>query len=217
MKPLIRSLITILFFTGCYTFLNAQLGLGLRGGINFATAELEEKIDGTWESDYKDFVPRINAGLIAEISFSEMFALQPEVNFIQKGYKTTFQNGTTYDSKVLMNYVEVPVFVKGRFGTDLVKFNVLAGPSIGYAFNGKVKSDDTEIDIDFDKDQIKQYDVSALLGIGVELKAGPGNIFLDARLNWGITNLDDSSNSDDFNWHNRGIGIGVGYIYRLIE
>jgi len=217
MKSLIKIFVSLLLLAGTYSFLNAQIGLGIRGGVNFVTAELEEKIDGKWQSEEMDFIPRINVGLIGEIGLTEIFAFQPEVNFIQKGYKTTIVNGTSLDYKVYMDYIEVPLLFKGRFGSEVVKFNVLAGPTFGYAFNGTAKIGSTETDIDYDRDQIKRTDIGAMLGLGAEFKAGPGSFFLDTRLGWGITNLNDSDNADHAHWHNRGLSAGIGYIFRLTK
>ncbi len=215
MKPLMKIVLAVLFFTGAYNFLNAQVGLGLRGGVNFAKSELEEKSEGNWVTTETDFIPRLNIGLLVEIPFSEKFALQPEVNFIQKGYKTTVENLGTYELKNLLNYIEVPVLFKGKFGGEKVRFTVLAGPTFGYALDGKFKIEDEETDIDFDESELKRTDIGAMLGVGVSYTAGPGALFLDTRLGWGITNLSDTANSDNFHWHNRGITIGVGYIYML--
>lgn len=217
MKSIIKFLAPLLFFTGTYSFLNAQIGLGIRGGVNIANTELEEKIDGNWKTDMQDYNLGINASLLAEIGFSERFAFQPEVNFIQKGYKFDLQNGVTHEVTTKLNYVEVPLLLKGKFGNGNLKFNALLGPTFGYAFNGIVKSNDIETDIDFGKDNIKQTEIGAILGLGLGLDAGPGTFFLDGRLGWGITNLDDSDNSDNFHWHNRGLSIGIGYIFQLTK
>lgn len=214
MKSTIKFLATLLFLTGTYGFLNAQIGLGIRGGVNIATTEMEEKIDGNWETDMQDYKLGINASLLAEIGFSDRFAFQPEVNFIQKGSKKDVQNGATHVVTTNMNYVEVPLLLKGSFGKGNLKFNALLGPTFGYAFNGKVNFNDTDTDIDFEKDKIKQADIGAMLGLGLGLDAGPGTLFLDGRLGWGISNLNDAENSDNIQWHNRGLNVGIGYIFR---
>lgn len=217
MKSIIKILVPVLFMTGTYGFLNAQIGLGIRGGVSFANAELRENINGSWNSDYKDFVPRTSVGLIGEFGITDMFAVQPEVNFIQKGYKTTVQNEITHDYKVLLNYVEVPVLFKGKFGTEMLKLNVVLGPTFGYAFNGKTDHNGTKTDINFSNDQIKQYDYGVTVGLGVSVKAGPGDIFLDGRANIGLNNLNDAANADNYVWNNRGFNVGIGYIFHLVE
>jgi hypothetical protein len=213
MKSLINLLMATLLLTVTYNSLNAQLGLGIRGGVNFATAEFREKIEGSWETSNKDLIPGINANFLAEIGFSEKFAFQPEVSFIQKGYKTTLTDDTEH--KVTLNYIEAPILLKGKFGSGAAKFTMVLGPTVAYAFNGKIKSGDSEADIDFDASETKQFEIGAMFGIGLDLKAGPGSLFLDSRLGWSMNNLDNSDASDDFRWHNRNVSFGAGYIYRF--
>lgn len=216
MKALIKILAVALFLTGAIQVLKAQdIGLGVRGGVNIATAEIEMKIDDSWETDMKDYIVGVNAGLVAEIGFSDMFALQPELNFIQKGYKTTYQNGFTYDATTTLNYLEMPVLLKGRFGAGDLKFNAVLGPSVGYAFNGKHKANGETTDIDFDTDNVNRYDFSGVVGLGASYDLTVGSIFLDGRMAWGFANVYDGEGSDNFNWHNRGFNIGAGYIYHF--
>ncbi len=214
MKALIKIFAIVLFLTGVNQVLKAQtMGLGVRGGVNLATSEVREKIDGSWNTDMKDYIVGVNAGLVVEIGFSDMFFLQPEVNYVQKGYKTTIQNGTKSEFTTTMNYVEMPILLKGEFGAGDLKFNAILGPTFSYAFDGKTKFDGETTDIDFGKDNVKQYDIGGMAGIGLGYDVYPGTVFLDARLGWGFTNLNDSDNSDNFKWRNRGLNIGVGYIY----
>ncbi|MCF8245042.1 MAG: PorT family protein [Saprospiraceae bacterium] len=214
MKALIKILASALLLTDATQLLHAQtLGLGVRGGVNIATSEIRQKIDDSWDTDVKDYIVGVNAGLVVEIGVSDMFSIQPEVNYLQKGYKTTIENSTKQEFKTYLNYVEMPILLKGKFGAGDLKFNALLGPTFGYAFDGKIKSDDGDTDIDFDKSNIKQYDIGGMAGIGLGYDVYPGTVFLDARLGWGFTNLDDSDNSDNFKWRNRGFNIGIGYIY----
>ncbi len=212
MKAGLKILVALLF-TGTFNILYAQIGLGIRGGVNFASAELEEKNNGTWETSYRDVIPGLNATLLAEIGITKKIAIQPEIAFNRKGYRTTLLDDTEY--RVKFNYIEVPVLLKGKFGSGVVKFTMVLGPTFGYAINGKVKSGNTEVDIDFDKDEINQFEIGALFGIGVDFKLGPGNVFLDSRLSRSINNLDTSDASDEFHWHNQYVSFGMGYIIGL--
>lgn len=213
MKALIKTCCIALLMMGYVQLLNAQLGLGVRGGVNIATSELEVKIDDKWDTEWNDYMVGVNAGLVAEIGISDKFAFQPELNFIQKGYKFDITNGTTHTVTTTLNYFEAPMLMKGMFGPGYLKFNALLGPTFGYAFNGKVDSPEGKTDIDFDF--VKRYDIGALAGIGISYDTGNGIVFMDGRMLWGFTNLDDSANSDNVNWHNRGFNFGIGYMYNL--
>lgn len=213
MKKSMKSVFATLFFAAFAQILVAQvqLGIGLRGGTNLAWSDIQTK-NGSWETEHMDIIPRITIGALAEIGIGSYFAVQPEVNFIQKGYKTEIDVvGVTETYKVLMNYVEVPVLAKGKLPVGGAEINAVAGPTFGFAFDGMSKSGDEETDIDFDRDKIKKSDVGATFGIGAAYRG----FFLDGRFGLGFTNLDDSENSDNHKWLNRGVNIGAGYIFRF--
>ncbi len=193
--------------------LQAQIGLGIRGGINIATAELEDKVNDSWDTEMQEYMITGTAGIVAAFQLSDKFAIQPELYYIQKGYKSeiTVLNETV-DFKSTLNYIELPLLFKGRFGPGPLKFNAMLGPSFGYGFNGKSKAGSIESEVDFDNDNVSRWDIGGILSLGASLEAGPGDLFLDARLGWGFSNLDNSSNSDKHNWHNRGYNIGLGYM-----
>jgi outer membrane immunogenic protein len=216
MKHIAKLLITALFLFLYFPFLQAQVGVGVRGGINIATAELEEKINDDWETEMKDYIVGGISGLMLEFGLTERYALQAELYYVQKGYKTSLTvENVKRDFTTRLNYIELPILFKGKFGPGRFKFNAMLGPSFAYGFNGKFKTGSNEADIDFDKDNVNRWDIGALLSLGASMEAGPGDLFLDARLGWGFSNLDDSANSDNYNWHNRGYNIGIGYIMYL--
>jgi hypothetical protein len=75
-----------------------------------------------------------------------MFSLQPEFNYIQKGYKIStageIQLGEpSYEYKgqteFTINYIEIPVLAKFELGSDNLKVAAFAGPSLGFALGGK--------------------------------------------------------------------------------
>jgi hypothetical protein len=157
--------------------------------------------------------PGYTASVVAEFPVLDFFAFQPELSFIQKGYKMNFTIlDTTLETRYILNYIEAPLLLKGVFGTETVKGYVLAGPTFGYAFNGFEKLDGQKNDISFEHKQ--RFEIGLQFGIGFGLDLGPGTFFLDGRYGLGITDVDDSKEFDIV-WKNRGINIGMGYLYRI--
>ncbi|MFN7118281.1 MAG: porin family protein [Saprospiraceae bacterium] len=210
MKPFVKILaLLLLFTTGTWTLLQAQVGLGLRGGVLWTKAELEQG-DDKFDNDY---LMGYTGSLFAEIGISEAFAIQPEVVFLQKGYKNTIEDDGIYERKLMMNYLEVPVLAKWRIGSETIKAQLLLGPTFGYALDGTVKANGEKTDLDLD--DVTRLDIGVLFGAGFDIPLGPGSVFVDGRYGLGITNLNNAANADDFHWHNRTISVGVGYIYRI--
>jgi hypothetical protein len=86
----------------------------------------------------------LNLGLGINVPISEIFSFQPELQFIQKGYRIKFSESDQgfsikADGKVNLNYLEVPVLIKAAVGADDLKFFFAVGPSIGVGLGGKGK------------------------------------------------------------------------------
>ncbi len=92
-------------------------------------------------------------GAALNYSINDRISIQPELNFIQKGYteKSTstwmedddgrlITTVTTSTTKNTLNYLEIPALVKISFGGD-TKFYALAGPSFGIGLGGKYTYD----------------------------------------------------------------------------
>lgn len=142
-----------------------------------------------------------------------MFSLQPEFNFIRKGYKTStageFYLGEVYHqitskSEITLHYMEIPVLAKFEYGSDQIKVALYAGPSLGFALGGKYKvnmaTDDGEtVNAEY-KGKIKFYDTNEENEIGFDhnvdfgLQGGGAVTFMkyitvDVRYGMSLTDL----------------------------
>jgi hypothetical protein len=135
-----KTVLAILLFAAFVTA-NAQtivprIGLTV-SSINF---EEEEDVDITSRVGFT-----IGAGF--NIPVNDMFSIQPELNFIQKGVKSKYSDSyefggdsyeESFDANIGISYLEVPVLVRASFGTA-TKFFINAGPSLGIGLGGKTK------------------------------------------------------------------------------
>jgi hypothetical protein len=177
-------------------------------------------------------------GVAYNHEISNIISLQPELSFIQKGFRQKYretQNGATFDidGKFAINYLELPILVKASFGESKVKFYVNAGPSIGLGLGGKyevdyivsilgyLESDSAEGDIKFgDSDNSgegtlyldNRMDLGLQVGGGVVISE---KIMLDLRYGHGLTSLNDESNDDVAESKNRVFQFTVGYPIRI--
>jgi hypothetical protein len=151
-------------------------------------------------SDVED--QKFNLGFTLGMGFnlpvgSGPISIQPELNFIQKGSKTNLDIfGTTYSSKLKLNYLEVPVLVKATFGST-TKFYFNAGPSIALGLGGKMKvtegSTSEEADVKFgegeDEETLyveKKTDFGLQFGGGVIIAE---KVMIDLRFGAGLSSL----------------------------
>ncbi|MCP3932770.1 MAG: PorT family protein [Bacteroidetes bacterium] len=188
-----------------------SIGFGGRIGTNLANVDIEGG-GITLETDSK---AGLNIALLLKFGISENFSVQPEVNFMQKGYRLELDFfDEKVESKVTFNYFEVPILAKLSFGPELIQGFVQGGPSFGFAMSGTTETDGEKEDIDFDEDGFKRGEVSFIIGGGVGFNIGPGQLFVDARYLLGFSDIYDAD-ADEGSVKNRGIGVGVGFIVNI--
>jgi Outer membrane protein beta-barrel domain len=217
------------FFTTAFALLflvpQSQAQIAIKAGVNFASISESATLE-TYESLENKSVAGFQAGVSFDLDLSNMFTIQPELLFIQKGGKATY--AINADNKIVnrlyYNYVEVPVLAKLKFfSEDGNGLYLLGGPFVGLAISGKQKTSTTilgnttssEDEFEFDNseegDRLRRTDWGVSFGGGVKF----GNVFLDARYNLGINNLldDDADNQNDNKPYRRtrGIGVTIGY------
>lgn len=197
---------------------HAQSYLGFRGGLNWATISIQsEGFDLSLER-----ILGLNAAFFAEIGLSKEIAIQPEIQYLQKGWRQNFGFFVEEDNFIKFNYVEIPVLFKYRFGNlEGINGYAILGPSIGYALSGKIRdgfSSETE-QLDFDEaDGFSRSDFSLVFGAGGNFPAGPGSIVFDIRYNWGITSLFSEESDlgiEDGKVYNRALNFSLGYRFPI--
>lgn len=130
------------------------------------------------------------------------FMLQPELHWMQKGYKIEdAANGGNITST--LNYLELPLLARVNFGGS-VKLFVFAGPSIGYLLSGTYEDDTQSLDV---KDYLDDIEYSGHIGLGV----GLGTFEVDLRYIAGLSDISDSDNLSDVKNSSYCIGVTLKF------
>lgn len=177
----------------------AQASFGFRGGFNAAyITDFPAEISET--DIQKEFMHGKYATFFFEILATSMFSIQPELSYLQKGGRIEFRDYEDAGFKVKLDYLELPLLAKLRMGSGPMTGYFIAGPSVGYALRGEtqveydeIEDEDTYIfDNSYGDDGRKdnRWDFSAVAGLGLQYKLGPGNLLLDART---VIDLNDFS------------------------
>ena len=203
-----------LMIIGFATSINAQVTFGVRAGLNLANVTISE--EGSTIDITPDSRPGITVAGIVNIGITEAFSVQPEVHYIQKGYKLDIDFGFG-SSKVNfgLNYLDIPIHAKYQFGGgENIGGYVLAGPVLGYALGGKVEScldgdcETETLKFDDDAEGFNRTEFGLSLGGGVNI----GKIFVDLRYVLGLSDLSEDPDQDG-STKNKGFQIGVGYMF----
>ena len=173
--------------------------LGVKGGVNVAKigggdlAEFENDIGASTDNK-----TGLVAGAFAEFMIGNLFAIQPEVLYSQKGAKAS-PAGDEY--KLKGAYVEIPVLLKINIPIEGSKVHphVYAGPAVGFKASCKVSGTDVNADCESQEVEtllgfplvIASTDFGVAFGGGVSVDVGGAEVGVDVRYTLGLTSIDD--------------------------
>jgi hypothetical protein len=196
MKKLLFSLVAIVALS---LFSQAQFKLGVKGGISQSSQHTSG--NSLFSSDhYRSY----QAGLIGDINIAGNLYLQPQVLYSRKG--STLSNSTVAaDTKVRMNYIDVPVNLVYKQPLPFGKVFLGAGPSFSYAFGGKMEQGGHSQGLYSGKNW-KREDLSLSFTAGLEFDNG---FFVSVNSQKGLM---DVYKTDGVSVKNRSKSVSVGYL-----
>jgi hypothetical protein len=222
MKKILLSLVALVAM--CLSA-QAQMTLSVmpKAGISLANMSVPSLLTDPNANPFEfnigdDFNSKLGilGGVALNIGINDMFSIQPELNFIQKGTSYTtnsFNNNSAltnnnqkandpglgqFQFNLTTNYLELPVLGRLAFGSEDFKFFALAGPYVAMGLSGKAKTK---------------------LGAGITVLEGEGDIVFDSDKapsifdDSNIAKLFSPSPSPDWNFNNRidfGVQFGIG-------
>ena len=166
---------------------------GVKAGINIADLTIKPAVP---ENSTSSLIG-VTGGVFATIPGGAGFAVQPEINYSGMGAK----EGTS-NSKLMLNYLSIPVLAKYSF--ESAGFAAYLGPQFSYLLSAKAKTSGVSVDA---KDRIKSKDIGGVIGIEYFLPAGVG---LSARYQLGFSNISKETTGGE-SVKNKAITFTVGY------
>jgi hypothetical protein len=173
---------------------------GAKAGVNFATLNVDDDaIDTSIKTSF-------HVGGVAEIMISEKFYFQPELLFSSQGASYESSGFGITDGKLIASYLNLPLM--GKF-YPVEGFSIQAGPQVGLLLSAKDKYEIMGVSQEEDvKDSFKSIDFGVNLGLGYAL---PSGLFIDARYNLGLSDINDSDGGPKIN--NGVIQVSVGFLF----
>ena len=163
-------------------------------------------------SDETDYKVGFHAGLVANFAVNDIFSIQPELLYSQKGAKAQddvlSSGGLPANSsiKAKFNYIDIPVLAHINAGGLFFEL----GPQIGFlaAAHSVLEANGQSFSMDV-KDQVTSVDFGYAGGLGYQLPAGPG---IGLRYNGGFTNLVKDGGAND-KAHNSAFQLYLTYMF----
>lgn len=186
-----------------------SFGVGPIGGLNFANVN----IDADGDEISTDMKTAFAIGARAELGVTKPFSVLLEPQFLRRGYSTEQTLlGTSFDVDIGMNYLELPVLAKAKFGSMKAHGYAFAGPSLGIFLNGTAEIDDESEDLE----DISSINFAGQIGVGgaYQLKEF---VYLnaDVRYGYGFTNINDDGSDVDV--QSRDIQLMLCVLFHLTE
>jgi opacity protein-like surface antigen len=200
-----KSLLVILGIA--LTFgLSAQVRFGVKLGGTLS--ELYMRAEG--ETENSDPKIGIKAGVILEYSFTESFALQPELLYVNNGGKFG-DSEISEDIAFNLHNIQLPVNFKYKLGTDKLKFYVTGGPYLGYIAAARLSAGPVSINA-FDEEintemQLKHFDFGVGAGFGIELS---NRYIAGIGYQYGLANL---TGAEGIKVKSGTFNLSIGYLF----
>jgi len=200
-----------------------SIRFGIDAGVNFAdqTNTFLGQADKASQSG-------LAIGGLSEVRIADVWYLQLEPRYIQKDLKEgtfiiTGESGPevlgTEDLVLKMEYLEIPVLIKAKFGNGDLKPFIFAGPNIGFLLSAKndlnanIQEQGSNVDV---KADFKSLDLSIDLGAGGEYQVYPTvSLFANARYSLGLSDLNNTNASFNPTIRSQGIQILMGILFTL--
>lgn len=179
------SIFVILFLFAGFT-VSAQLGFGLKGGLNLTTLNIEDP-----ELSY-DSRTGYHAGIFLRGKFDKV-GIQPELLFFtQSGeFQSAGIFGTTQER---FTYLSIPVMLKFY---PIAGLNLQVGPQFGFLIDGERNYEDHPLFGSGSRDITEYYkksDLSVSVGGGYDTNFG---LTLDVRYNIGVKDINNAADGEE--------------------
>lgn len=187
-----------------------DFGAGPILGVNLANASIDVPAGLSVENG---IYTRFAFGARTEFGVTSPFSVLLEPMYLQRGATQEMDMlGTTMKTDIRMNYLELPILAKAKFGSMKAHAYVFAGPSLGLFLNGESETDgETE-----KADSNSTFNFAGDIGLGGAFQVQEF-IYLnaDARYSHGFTSAD--AREEDIKWMNRDIRFQLCVLFHLTK
>ena len=198
----------------CAAQAQAQVEIGLIGSVNFASLTGEADDGDSIEADRRTLY---GLGAVLDVPLNAHWSLRTEPMYLQKGAENVDEDDIAFKGE----FIEVPLFLKYRFGFGPVRPYVMAGPSVGFRLNAEVTFNSAEATGTFDADDVTEsLDFGVDFGAGLNVRLSGVSLFLEGRYDLGVADVFKGGElagqvSDDADVFTRGLQVMTGITIAL--
>lgn len=165
----------------------ADLGK-FHAGVRLGSATSFIESDDVWE---RKPMTSFTGGLFLNYRISNIFSVQPEVNYVVKG--GTGVDGLTRTNAAAdyeLNFIDVPLLLKiNTEGAPGPMADVFFGPFVSFLYKDYSNFTQGSFDRALIKDNLGNRDYGVTAGMGFDYYIGKQLVSIDARYSFGMSNL----------------------------
>lgn len=210
-----RIALTVCMILVMLVAVNAEAGIGFKGGMNFTKwtgDDWGDADDFSWKMGYK-------FGAFFTFPMTPVLKVQPEVYFTSKGWKFDGELMNEEFSWTLnTNYIEIPVLLKLDMDTGMSLFpSIFAGPYIGFLvgdptmemeYQGQTEEEDLS------SDDFNSVDIGGVVGAAMDYNLVATTLTVEARYNLGFTSVvKEDINGEEADIKNMGFSLMAGFSF----
>lgn len=158
--------------------------LGIRQGANLSFVEFSPSVG-------EGFIYGYNGGLVYRYTNEELFAVQVELNFSQKGWIEDFDTiSNSYNRK--LSYIELPLMAQIYYGERKLNYYVNLGTAFAYLISEKETMEIGNalyVREYYNKSIENNFDYSVVVELGLRYDSKIGAFNFGARYYYTITSL----------------------------
>ena len=160
--------------------------IGIKGGLSNSNVSLKFAPGEEEGLPSPDAVNGLIIGGWVGRDFNPKVGMLVEFLYDQAGTKFGFteDDGTRFEQKINVDYVQVPVLARMNFKTsDTAVMHIFGGPTFGFKArqSQKLTVNGVEVQDDSEEASLKSNDVGLTIGAGFDIK----QFVIDARYTWG--------------------------------
>ena len=204
-----KKLILGIALFGGLSAANAQIDLGVKGGLNFPTISGDSKElfkNDAGQGEQSKFRTDFYVGGYANYKITDQISFQPELLYSKQG--AGLKTNDNSKAKIVTHNINIPLM--GRYEI-MEGLNLEFGPQLGFLVSAKKKTEEGKLD-QKEKygDNFKTFDLGLNFGAGYKVT---DEIEINARFTKGLSNI------SNFNTNNKitNTYFSIGVAYKLAE
>lgn len=206
MLPKYLSKIIFLLFIFISSITNAQIKIGLNGGVNFAS----HTISGTSSDITLMRKTGFTIGAIAEYPISNNFSIRLNAGYIQRGGKNKILSLGNKENKFFYEYIELSPYITYKVINSKIFAKIIGGLSFGHLINADVNSNGNNFSI---KDNLYLFNITSNFGLEIEIPIlAKTSLILNGIYSLGLKNISRYGIALKTN----DINLNIGFLYGLL-